>query len=90
MKTHISRSIKLSFVALVVMAAPGWGAESPPSAPRIEIVETPVAAIPSGMPVLRRVAAEDVAWKQGEPSFTMLDGTFVKARGWLALSENST
>ena len=89
MKNLISQSFNLLSVFLVGTAAPVWGAESLPAGPRIEIVETPVPAISKGMPVLPRVATEDVTWKHGEPSFTIMDGTAVKARGWTALSENS-
>jgi len=56
---------------------------------RIEIAESPASPIPKGMPVLRQVVTNVVTWKQGDPLFTIQDGTAVKAKGWAALSNNS-
>jgi len=56
---------------------------------RIEIAEIPDPVVPPEMPVIRWVGTDDVAWKQGEPSFTITDGTSVKARGWVAITNGS-
>jgi len=79
----------LSFLNIMNSGPSLHGAGPSKPEPRIEIAEAAAPVIPTGMPVIRWVAKDDVSWKQGEPSFTIPDGKKVKARGWLAVTDDS-
>ena len=65
------------------------GAAAPQAAQRIEIAEVAPISVPAGMPVIKYVAGNDAAWKEGPPSFTIADGTTMKAQGWLAVTQDA-